>query len=175
MKRTEPTARQEEVLTLYRRGLSKAQICRELGMSSPRISEIVNRWTPKSDRHDVRPHLPDQLVTAARRLWIRDGEQYLSTSQIARKLEHLRPGLTKNSIVGIADRYDFPQRPTPILGNLVPPDLIEAARAHWTQMTDGKYDLSAPAIAERLQAMRLGINANCIYGIAKRHGFPKRK
>lgn len=58
-----------------------------------------------------KPHDPD-LVCRALELW-RRGK---SAGQIARKLTSPERVLTKNVIIGLAHRNDFPERPSPIKG-----------------------------------------------------------
>lgn len=55
------------------------------------------------------PHVP-RLIEKARRLWL----QGHSTALIAMALTTPARTVTKNAVVGIAHRNDFPPRPSPI-------------------------------------------------------------
>lgn len=111
-----PTLKHESVLRLHYRGFGHSEIGRQLGMLRQQVGQIIRRWLPDTPKgRQARPILPSAVVEEGRRLWMLRGEEYLTTSQIADALQHLRPGMTKNAVVGMAHRNKFPPRASPII------------------------------------------------------------
>jgi len=96
----------DEIVALLRAGKRLHPVALQYGVAFSTIWSIKRRRLPQ---HCCR-RLPNRLhaesfILKARRLWF-DG---MSASQIGDEL-----GVTKNVIVGIAARNDFPPRPSPI-------------------------------------------------------------
>lgn len=84
-------------------GAKLSVVAREFGLTYERIRQIVGRRTPPGRPPQI--NWDPESISVARRLW----DDGLTASQIA-----VGMGVTRNSIIGIAYRNDFPARPSPI-------------------------------------------------------------
>lgn len=130
-----PDARATEIIKTAER-FGKAATGRAFGLTRARIRQIVNQHTkPFVPWHclcetcgkeyqrghchagrfcseaciDTGKHSP-KFIAECLRLW----NTGLSVRLIAARMEPQSSGLTKNAVIGIADRNDFPARPSPI-------------------------------------------------------------
>jgi DNA-directed RNA polymerase sigma subunit (sigma70/sigma32) len=93
-----------KIVRRRRRGETAASIAMDFGVTRERICEISRMNLSLLYTRPLRIHSPDFIVRA-RRLW----DEGHSASEVARRMN-----VTKNVIIGIADRNDFPARPSPI-------------------------------------------------------------
>ncbi len=101
-------ARAAEVHIWRAAGMSNAAIAGHLGVSGERVRQVFGRVATARPRH------PPDVIVAARSLW----DEGHAASEIARfmavRCPEIAKTITKNAVVGIADRNDFPARPSPI-------------------------------------------------------------
>lgn len=84
---------------MRRDGRADAAIGRRFGITRERVGQLLG------PRGDKMPDHTDEFIAQARSLW----DEGHSTSEIGRRMN-----VTKNVIVGVAHRNDFPPRPSPL-------------------------------------------------------------
>jgi len=93
-----------KIIRRRRCGDHAGSIARDFGVTRERIGQISRANLPHLHTTPRAIHGPD-FITLARRLWD-DGH---SASEVARRMR-----VTKNVVIGIAHRNNFPPRPSPI-------------------------------------------------------------
>lgn len=96
--------KRKQLEKLRRVGLSNRQIGKQYGVSGEWIAQILGRTGHKHRAHE------EATILAARKLW----DQGWSTSEIGCALTTRKREFTKNAVVGLAHRNNFPPRPSPI-------------------------------------------------------------
>jgi hypothetical protein len=101
--------RESDVRAWRSEGMSNTAIAALLGVSRERIGQVFGRTGACRPRH------PPAVISAARMFW----DEGHTASEIARLMADCCPTITKtvtkNAVIGIADRNDFPARPSPII------------------------------------------------------------
>lgn len=88
-----------QIRRMRRNGRTDAAIGRRFGITRERVGQLLG------PRGDKMPDHNDAFIGQARSLW----DEGHSTSEIGRRMN-----VTKNVIVGVAHRNDFPPRPSPL-------------------------------------------------------------
>lgn len=100
MSNHEDYLRREAIKQRYAELGSKIAVAREFGVTRERIRQVVGTARPK-----LQINWDQDCISFARMRW----DEGAFASEIAEEM-----GVTRNSIVGIAHRNNFPPRPSPI-------------------------------------------------------------
>lgn len=100
-----PSTVQTKIIHLVEdRGLTGAEAAQRLGFTRQYIYKVLKRWRPDLSAGEYREPHSAQLIFAMRVLW------HFEWS--ARAIGECF-GLTRNAVIGVADRHEFPARRRP--------------------------------------------------------------